>query len=97
MGQRMGDLYVISKPKEVHFSNRQNSGIEEVWHQRLGHPQKSIVQFLCTKNLIHVSSNKKVEIVCESCQLANLANYHLAYLIPLVLIFLKKIIVMFGD
>ena len=72
MGQRNGDLYVLSKPKEVHFSNRQNSGTEEVWHQRLGHPQKSAVQFLRTKNLIHVSSNKKVETICEICQLGKL-------------------------
>ena len=74
MGQCKGDLYVLSKPKEVHFSNRQNSRTEEVWHKCLGHPQKSVVQFLCTKNLIHVSSNKKVETACESCQLGKLSK-----------------------
>ena len=65
MGQRKGYLYVLSRPKEVHFSNRQNSGTEKVWHQCLRHPQKSTVHFLRTKNLIHVRSNKKVETVVK--------------------------------
>ena len=74
VGQRKGDLYVLSRPKEAHLSNRQNSGTEELWHQRLGHPQKSTVQLSCTKNLIHVSTNKKVDIVCESWQLGKLSK-----------------------
>lgn len=73
-GQRKGDLYVLSKSKEVYFSNRQNTASEELWHQRLGHPQKSAVQFLRTQNLILVSSNKKIDSICESCQLGKLSK-----------------------
>lgn len=73
-GQRKGDLYVLSKSKEVHFSNRQNTASEELWHQRLGHPQKSAVQLLQTQNLILVSSNKKINSICESCQLGKLSK-----------------------
>jgi hypothetical protein len=54
MGQRKGDLYVLSKMKDANFSNRQNSGTEELWHQRLGHPQNSAIKILRTKKLIDV-------------------------------------------
>jgi len=69
MGQRKGDLYVLSKMKEANFSNMQNSGTEELWHQRLGHPQNSAIKILWTKKSIDVNSNKRVDTLCESCQL----------------------------
>ncbi|GMI93057.1 hypothetical protein HRI_002975000 [Hibiscus trionum] len=55
VGQRKGDLYVLSKMKDANFSTRQNSGIEELWHQRLGHPQSSTDNILHTKKLIDVN------------------------------------------
>jgi hypothetical protein len=54
MGQRKGDLYVLSKMKDANFSNRQNSGTEELWHQHLGHLQNSPIKILRTKKLIDV-------------------------------------------
>lgn len=74
MGHRKGDLYVLTKPNEAFFSNRQNFGNEDLWHQRLGHPQQSAVHLLHTKHLISVHSNKKSASVCESCQLGKLSK-----------------------
>ena len=80
MGQRKGDLYMLSKKKEANFfkeanfSNRHTSGTEELWHQHLGHPQNSTINILRTNKLISVSSNKRADTLCESCQLGKLSK-----------------------
>lgn len=72
--QCKGDLYVLPKMKEANFSTRQNSGTDELWNQRLGHPQSSAFKILHTKKLIDVNPNKKVDTVCEGCQLGILSK-----------------------
>jgi hypothetical protein len=41
--KKKGVLYVLSNAPEAHFSYRFKSGTANIWHQRLGHPQASVV------------------------------------------------------
>ena len=50
-GRRKGDLYVLPNSSELYFSHRFKSGSADIWHQRLGHPQFSALQFLKNKGL----------------------------------------------
>lgn len=73
-GKRKGDLYVLPTSPELYFSHRFKSGIAEVWHQRLGHPQSSALQMLKNKGLIDVIGTTKSQHLCDSCQLGKLSR-----------------------
>lgn len=42
---------------------------EEIWHQRLGHPNSSFLKDLSSKNVIDVNKWSNTPILCSSCQL----------------------------
>lgn len=68
--QRRGDLYSLhSEMKEVYFSNRSLVTSDEVWHQRLGQPQMSVVDFLKKNKLISGTSSNKIKSICSRCQM----------------------------
>ena len=52
--RRKGDLYVLPNSSELYFSHRFKSSSANIWHQCLGHPQFSALQFLKNKGLIDV-------------------------------------------
>lgn len=46
-GRRHKDLYMLKNNKfQAFYSSRQQVASDEVWHQRLGHPHKEILQLL---------------------------------------------------
>lgn len=51
-GSREEGLYALDDAKFALFSRGFRKVTEDKWHQRLGHPNHQIVQFLHTKNLI---------------------------------------------
>ena len=57
-----------------YFSHHFKSGSTDIWHQCLGHPQFSALQFLKNKGLIDVIGNVKSEHICDSCQLGKLSR-----------------------
>ncbi|EPS58321.1 hypothetical protein M569_16494, partial [Genlisea aurea] len=57
IGHRKGDLYVLKHSPAAYFSTRFTSCSSDIWHQRLGHPQETMVHFLKNKGLIHVNQN----------------------------------------
>ncbi|KAF7142376.1 hypothetical protein RHSIM_Rhsim05G0026100 [Rhododendron simsii] len=69
-GSRSGGLYSL-KPKnaEVFFSTRFRVVNDDVWHQRLGHPNMRVVNHLKKNKLISSSNNKPIDFICSSCQL----------------------------
>ena len=68
-GRKRGGLYALNTmDKTTLFSIRFRSAIDEVWHQRLGHPQYRVVELLKNNKLI-VSTSKNKSI-CTSCQMA---------------------------
>ena len=50
------------------------SGDANLWHQRLGHPQGSVVPLLQKKRLINVIGSLKTTRLCDSCQLGKLSK-----------------------
>lgn len=68
MGRNREGLYMLEDPKfEVHYSTRQLTTSDEVWHMRLGHPNAKILQLLSQNKSIII--NKSTNKLCESCQL----------------------------
>ncbi|RVW86387.1 Retrovirus-related Pol polyprotein from transposon RE1 [Vitis vinifera] len=64
-GRRKGDLYVLPNSPELYFSHRFKSGSADIWHQRLGHPQFSALQFLKNKafeQYVNRQFNKKIKV-----------------------------------
>ena len=53
-GRRKGNLYVFPNSSKLYFSHHFKSGSTDIWHQCLGHPQFSALQFLKNKGLIDV-------------------------------------------
>ncbi|KAF8369725.1 hypothetical protein HHK36_032252 [Tetracentron sinense] len=53
-GSRKGDLYALDENKRAFFTSRVGTTSEDVWHQRLGHPQHKTIRFLHSKNAIDV-------------------------------------------
>lgn len=50
------------------YSSRQQAASDGVWHQRLGHPHKEILQLLSNRSSIVI--NKRVsQSLCDACQL----------------------------
>lgn len=68
-GSRKGNLYMLSTPHKVHFSNRSNCVSEDIWHARLGHPQAATTEALHSQGLIQISTKSMTQSLCESCQL----------------------------
>ena len=67
-GRRLKDLYMLKDARfQVFYSNRQQATSDEVWHQRLGHPHKDILQHLSRKNAI-VSNKTSSKTLCDACQ-----------------------------
>ncbi|KAL5715327.1 hypothetical protein ACHQM5_017160 [Ranunculus cassubicifolius] len=69
-GQRHGDLYALH-PQEKHalFSTRFQVVSDDIWHQRLGHPQMAVIHFL-KKNKLIISNSSNKTMLCSSCQMA---------------------------
>ena len=67
-GSRNKGLYKLPEsPKQVFFSSRQVSASDEIWHQRLGHPNPHVLQQLSANKSIFI--NKSTKGLCEACQL----------------------------
>lgn len=65
------DLYVLENPHFLAFySTRQQATSDEVWHMRLGHPQRSVLQQLSNNKTIIV--NKISSRMCDACQLGKI-------------------------
>lgn len=72
-GRKRGGLYALdTMDKTALFSIRFRSATDEVWHQRLGHPQHRVVELLKNNKLI-VSTSKNKSI-CTSCQMAKVCG-----------------------
>ena len=68
-GRRHKDLYMLKDEKfQAYYSSRQQATSDGVWHQRLGHPHKDILQLL-VRNKAIVLSNKETQLLCDACQL----------------------------
>lgn len=67
-GKRHKDLYML---KDAHFkafySTRQRATSAGIWHKRLGHPHKDILQFLASSNSI-VLNKDSTPMLCDACQ-----------------------------
>lgn len=68
-GCREGGLYTIGGNTYALFSTRQRTASDEVWHQRLGHPQQKVLSFLSQRNFISVDGHNKGKSICTSCQM----------------------------
>ena len=67
-GPHTSGLYSLqSSPPQVFYSNRQISASDELWHQRLGHPNPLVLQQLSTNKAIFISKSSKT--ICEACHL----------------------------
>lgn len=77
-GKRKGNLYVLTDEPQAHFSYRFKSGTTDIWHQHLGHPQLSSVDFIKNKGLIEVVGSPKTDHLCDSCQLGKLSKLPLS-------------------
>lgn len=68
-GRRHKDLYMLKSAKfQACYSTRQQATSDEVWHQRLGHPHKDILQLL-VKNKSLVLNKISSSLLCDACQL----------------------------
>ena len=68
-GSRSKGLYKLSDaPSQVFYSSRQVTASDDVWHQRLGHPNLQVLQQLSSTKSIYI--NKHIKTFCETCQLA---------------------------
>ena len=68
-GRSTNGLYSLKTPTlHAFFTTRHVSASDEVWHQRLGHPNPHILQQLSSSRVIII--NKRSKSLCESCQLA---------------------------
>lgn len=55
MGRNLNGMYLLEDPKlHVHYSTRQISASDEVWHRRIGHPQAKVLQLLATNKAISI-------------------------------------------
>ena len=52
-------------PPQVFFSSRQATASDEIWHQRLGHPNPQVLQQLSTNKYIFIK--KRTKSLCEAC------------------------------
>lgn len=68
-GRMVKDLYVLKDMWfKAFYSSRQRVTSDGVWHQRLGHPHKEILQLLA-KNKSIVLNKKDCSLFFDSCQL----------------------------
>lgn len=68
-GKRKGGLYSLESGHAALFSTRFRKTNKEGWHQRLGHPQYRVVDFLFRRKLINFHPTTDVEKICDSCQM----------------------------
>lgn len=75
-GTRRGGIYSIptDDAKVALFSVRNKTTSEGIWHQRLGHPQSRVTQFLFSKKFINIDEWNKSHSVCGSCQMGKDVN-----------------------
>lgn len=67
-GSRHKDLYMLENSKFMaYYSTRQQATSDEVWHMRLGHPHKEILQQLSSTKAIVI--NKLSSQLCDACRL----------------------------
>jgi len=72
-GNKHKGLYVLKDvPFQAYYSTRQQSSDDEVWHQRLGHPNKEVLQHLIKTKAIVV--NKTSSNLCEACQMGKVCR-----------------------
>ncbi|RWR75576.1 Zinc finger, CCCH-type [Cinnamomum micranthum f. kanehirae] len=70
-GARMGGLYSLQPiNNEAMFSTRFRAASDDVWHQRLGHPQTLVLDLLKKNNVIISTTKVNNVSVCDSCQMA---------------------------
>lgn len=68
-GPRNKGLYMLKSDQvEVHFSNRQASASEAVWHHRLGHTNQRVLQHLYSSKDININKSRAFS-VCEPFQM----------------------------
>lgn len=68
-------LYVLKdQPVKVLYSSRQQSASDDVWHQRLGHPNSQILQLLKNNKAI-ISNKSSYTSFCEPCQMGKSSRF----------------------
>lgn len=69
-GHKHGNLYALNKATEIALSAvRLGKAAEDIWHQRLGHPNSRFLKILNSQHVIDVNKWKKIPTLCSSCQL----------------------------
>ncbi|XP_024011200.1 uncharacterized protein LOC112086480 [Eutrema salsugineum] len=67
-GSSTNGLYRLkNQPAQAYFSSRQHCVSNDVWHRRLGHPNKQVLHLLSSNQAIKISTS--INRMCESCQL----------------------------
>ena len=66
-GKRHKYLYLLKDTRfQAFYSTRQQATSDGVWHQRLGHPHKDILQLL-VRNKAVVLNKKEPQLLCDAC------------------------------
>lgn len=67
-GSRHKDLYMLKDARfQAFYSTRQRATSVGIWHKRLGHPHKDILQFLASSSSI-VLNKDSTPLLCDACQ-----------------------------
>ena len=68
-GKRLRDLYLLKDGKfQAFYSTRQQATSDGLWHQRLGHPHRDILQLLARNKAIVVNKTSS-SLLSDTCQL----------------------------
>ena len=64
-------MYALEeKAKQAYTTIQGNKVNFDIWHRRMGHPHEKFLKILQEKQLIDISSWKKLENICINCQMA---------------------------
>ncbi|GKV28213.1 hypothetical protein SLEP1_g37295 [Rubroshorea leprosula] len=74
-GTRKGQLYALDEEEKHVLAVISNKATDSIWHQRLGHPNSSVLKTLASKNSIIVSNWTKPSYLCSSCQMGKSYDY----------------------
>lgn len=69
-GGKNGNLYALDGEAIATFvALRLGKTTKEIWHQRLGYPNKKLLKIPNNQNIINISGWDNTPSVCISCQL----------------------------
>ncbi|GKV34540.1 hypothetical protein SLEP1_g42906 [Rubroshorea leprosula] len=66
---RKGQLYALEEEEKHALAAISNKASDSIWHQRLGHPNSSVLKTLVIENNIVVSNWTKSPHLCSGCQM----------------------------